>query len=356
MEEFTFADRYAQAALAPTPDIIAARQAAFTAVKDNLESADLLSLVRLYFDLPSSHTDWFRDAFREGDLSFSLISNAREAQLLAAMLLEHALAGELPIAILAVLAGAAAGQRQPKDADWLIPRASAQYLKSSIRLRAPRAINATVKGQPVAKMAEQIAATGNGDWATLLDVLTKIRGESNDSTKAIAAQTSLALSSLKRQYDYLHEESQILWWLFGQYSRTFERPFSAFTAGQAALLAGLELGQLSSSSKLGLPAAVAMIGRVLQLVKKGQDKDTSLAAIIDSFSDEEIEQIATIMDKDQAALFPIQAAIESRKTIGKGSWHQSYLKTVGLSAETDYAFEKLGFQIYLEHLLGQLLP
>lgn len=355
MEEFTFADRYAQAALSPAPEIIAARETVFATAKDDLDSAALLSLARLYLGLPSSHTDWFRDAFRQGDPSFSLLANAREAQVLAALLLENAIAEEISVAILVVLAGTAAGRRQPTEADWLIPYAKAQYLTCAIRHRAPRGINSSIKGQTAPKIAEQIATTANGDWAILPDVLTKMRAEANDSTRTIAAQTSLALSSLKKQYDYLYEETQILWWLFGQYSRTFERPFSAFTAGQAALLAGLELGQLSSSAKLGLPAATAMIGRVLQLVKKGRDKSASLAAIVDSFSDEDIDRVATVMDKDQVALFPIQAAIESRKAIGKGNWYQSYHKTVGLSAETDFAFEELGFQVYLEHLLGQLL-
>jgi GTPase-associated system helical domain len=112
--DFNFADSYRAAGLAPGPDALRARHEPFDKLRQALDASTAIDLTRIFFGLPVPRgTDWFRDAFKATDPSFSLVDNAREASVLAAGLLEGATADGKMYAALATLTTAANGLRHP---------------------------------------------------------------------------------------------------------------------------------------------------------------------------------------------------------------------------------------------------
>jgi hypothetical protein len=150
----------------------------------------------------------------------------------------------------------------------------------------------------------------------------------------------------------------MLWWLFGEHSRTLNRHFSAYSPGVAAVIAGVDLGDLTTASVFGPVAAPAMLERVLRLAgkeksqKKNQKK--TLAAVLDEATLTDLQALQ-IFGKDQPArIFPIMTAIEKAKE-NPGSWHGAFEKSTGVEVTTEFEPIELATQIYREHLLGQIL-
>lgn len=68
----------------------------------------------------------------------------------------------------------------------------------------------------------------------------------------------------------MREESQMLWWLTGGYSRAFNRSFTTFSTQQAAITAAIDLGALTNSSEFGPVAIPAMLERVILTAKRAR--------------------------------------------------------------------------------------
>src|SRR4051794_21704718 len=105
MSDFSFADRYAEAGIAPGAELIAAREAPAKRIQDSITSEKIFDLVGLYFDFPNLDLEWFRDEFIKEDASFSLINNRRECQILASAMLGVLLNKSNDVAILSILCG-----------------------------------------------------------------------------------------------------------------------------------------------------------------------------------------------------------------------------------------------------------
>lgn len=79
MTKFMFADRYAEAALAPTPQIVASREAPAARIVESITPEQIFALVSVYYGDSNSTLGWFRDEFIKDDASFSLVNNERDA-------------------------------------------------------------------------------------------------------------------------------------------------------------------------------------------------------------------------------------------------------------------------------------
>jgi GTPase-associated system helical domain len=184
-------------------------------------------------------------------------------------------------------------------------------------------------------------------------MLKKVRLEEQDAIEALAIQVSDSLSRLVNQIRLMQEETQILWWLFGETSRTLNKPFRSFTAPQAAVLAGLELGQLTNVTSLGPVAAPAMLERVIDLAG-GESAGTTIAAVIDGFEADDLAKLRPPAQDLLPRIYPLMTGITKAIDIGQGSWHAAFEKATGVNATTEISSVELASQVYAEHLLGQL--
>ncbi|STR60877.1 Uncharacterised protein [Klebsiella pneumoniae] len=342
--------------LAPTSETIISRQEPVKRLVDNINEQQILDLTSFYYGDTDVSLEWFRAEFSEEDASFSLLNNEREARVLSASVLGELIDQENAVAILAICAGSVKGLRQPLQSLWLLKNAEESFLKLAIAGRAFQEIPIKIVPTVTPKLDEEIAALGaTNDWATLVTLLGKIRAEAHASAKAVATQSMGILKKIDRQAALIREESQMLWWLTGGYSRVFNRSFTTFSTQQAALAAAIDLGALTNSSEFGPVAIPAMLERVILTAKKGRGaQPKELSAAIDSFSVEELRCLkapSTLPPK----LAPISTAIELAEVIGIGSWYAQFKSRTGLESSIQLESLPLAEQLYREYLLGRLL-
>jgi hypothetical protein len=355
MSKLNFADRYAHAGLSPGGAIIAARQAPADRILKGLTVPRIFDLVQLYFEQPDLNLTWLRDEFIQEDPAFSLVDNQRECIVLAATMLDAKIALGNSQAILALLTTSVSGKRVAAEFGWLLDEAKAGFLRQAVAARQPEKIDTSLKVTTTQqKVAEELAATPVNDWPTLLGNVGKVRTEASEASKAIATQASAAFVAMEKQLKYMREETQILWWLFGEHSRTLNHHFSAYSPGVAAIVAGVDLGNLTTASILGPVAAPAMLERVLRLTNVEKGRKYCLADVLDGIEVNELQALR-IFGKDQPPrVFPVMTAIAKAKD-SPGAWRGSFEKLTGIKATTEFEPIELATQIYHEHLLGQLL-
>lgn len=146
----------------------------------------------------------------------------------------------------------------------------------------------------------------------------------------------------------------MLWWLFGEHSRTLKRHFGDFSCGAVAIVAGIELGELTTVSVFGPIAAPAMLERVLRLAAKQTVQEQQLATVLDSISLAELQTLKTLGKDQPPRMFPIMTAIELAKN-NRENWQVAFEKVTGLKPTIEFKPIEFATQIYYEHLLGQLL-
>ncbi|WLH84328.1 GTPase-associated system all-helical protein GASH [Pseudomonas sp. FP2338] len=358
MAKPTFADRYAEAGLNPTSQTIIDRSESMKRIVSTATStkARVWDLAGIYFEVPDVESEWFRDELIKEDASFSLVNNGREARILAAIALEELIESGKPHAILSILTGSLAGTVRPSQGEWLIGVARSAQARFSVSNRSLGTIETTVTAPGLTKsVGEEVELVVNGEMDKLAITLGKMRTESHSLTKSTAAQVSTALTAMNRQMRLMREESQILWWLFGEYSRDLDRPFANLDIHQAAIAGAIDLATLTTVSTLGPIAAPTMLQRVLALAKKPKGQvSRALSATIDSFSGEDLNSLNINTDVP-VQLVPISTAIDLARTLGPGAWHARFKQLTGLDAGTSFEPVVLAEQLYREHLLGQLL-
>ncbi|MDE9475139.1 hypothetical protein KKJ12_20105 [Xenorhabdus bovienii] len=356
MANFTFADRYSEAGLAPTSQTIISRQEPVNRIVANIKDGQILDLVAVYYGSVEINLNWFRDEFAQEDASFSLVNNERETRILAALILGHLIDDENAIAILAVSVGRVRGLRSPPQSAWLMSDAEEALTRLSVATRVPEKITTKITPTVTPKLGEQITALSDTpDGPTLIKLLGLIRTEAQNSAKVAAGQVTSALNEFDRQAKQMREESQMLWWLISGHSKTFERSFSTFGPQQAALVGAVDLGILTTHSEFGPIAMPAMLERVITSAKKTKTQQSrELAAVVDSFTIEDLECLP-VPTQLSARLAPVTLAIELARTMGIGVWHSRFQTKTGLDASIQLEPGLLAEQLYREHLLGRLL-
>lgn len=356
MTNFVFADRYAEAGLAPTPQMVTSRQAPADRIVGDITNARILDLAGTYYGSPGLDLAWLRGEFAQEDASFSLVNNERETRVLAAAMLGALIADERSEAILAVVVGNVSGHKAPIQAEWLVRDALEALGRLSVAERRPSAVETKVSPTSNTKLGAEIAALVQNDWVTLVALLTSLRAESQASAKATSTQSSAALAALNRQVRLLREESQMLWWLVGGHSRRLERSFAAFGPQQAALVGAADLGALTTVSRLGPVAAPAMLERLIAMAERPEGPvQGGLADAVDGLAREDLEVLHMPGEAVPARLAPVTAALVLAKTMGNAVWHARFSELTGLEATIVLEPVDLAGQLYREHLLGHLL-
>lgn len=357
MVQPTFADRYAEAGLTANAQIINDRTASMKRIVASITDnrAKVLDLAGAYYENPEVDLNWFRDEITQDDVSFSLVNNAREARILAAIALGELVAKGDAIAILAVIAGHVAGNVRPAQAEWLITAAKGALGRYAVSNRTASPIATKVSApQPNKELAGEIEEVGSGEWEVLVPVLGKIRAEAQASINTTSTQTSNVMAALSLQMRLMREETQILWWLFGEHSRHLMKRFANFDPQQSALVGALDLATLTTVSTLGPIAAPAMLERVIALSKKPKGSPArSLSATVDSFAIEDLQALS-LQTELPPKIAPVTTAIELARTIGHGAWYARFKVLTDLDATTVFDPLSLSEQLYREHLLGQL--
>lgn len=344
MSGFNFADTYKAAGFTPGPEIIRLRQQAFDVIRKEMKAARVIDAVRLYFGLPvPDGVPWFRDSFAATDPSFTMLDNEREAAILSACLLSAEIDSGNVAAGFAPLTAAAVGNREPLVQPGLIEQARQAIHKAAVAARRYDSPQSKQTAPKIDETADALAQ--NGDWPTAAVLFKQIATEGAARSDRLAAEVR-----------DLREEVDILWWYIGGWSRILERPFSALSPGPAALMAGMDLADLTEG-ELGPASASAILLRVISAGRKEHTAKVTLAESVDGLPAEGRKGLGLPKALGKALdICPVLGALAKAAEIGQGpAWHESFKSVSHLEVSAVFDPADLALQVFRERqLLAQL--
>tara|TARA_R110001599_G_scaffold6042_3_gene30112 strand:- start:6961 stop:8028 length:1068 start_codon:yes stop_codon:yes gene_type:complete len=350
MGNYTFADRYSEACLTTTPEKITAREAAVKSLADGITNEQILNLVMFYYG-SDFKLEWFSAGFLEHDATFSMVNNANESRLLAALTLSELMTNdENEFLILALIVGNFKGFRVPPRADWLINSAEVSYRDIAAQRRSVSTIDCDVIVKP-SKLTESLKALDSDADTDTNQVLQKVHLEVRGSVVSTSKQISAILELFENKISMMDEENQMLWWWTGGYSNRLNCSFAELSPILAGVIAALELAELTSYSYLGPLAIPVMIEKVSALSEKESNQSPkTLSEIVDSITPDELKKIY-IPSKLSPFISPGLTALKLANTLGSNVWQTSFKEQTGLEPTLSISPIVFAEQLYRERLL-----
>src|SRR5437016_5348889 len=248
-----FPDWYRAAGLDPTADTLEKRWQAVEGFSKKIKLQNALELVRIFYNRPTVGADFsdrYSATFQAADPTFSTRDNAVELRVLSGATIAHIIETTrttLTDAVaLAMLCGFCRGLRQ-KILNSEIVQSARNYLA-----------NESVRERDVGPSFE--VKTPDTDLDELLNTLTEASTGSSltsiqeplrppfeklaEAISALASSVNKVAGQFANAIDVHREESDILWWIFGEHSRDLKKRMSELSLPFAALVSGKELADL----------------------------------------------------------------------------------------------------------------
>jgi hypothetical protein len=172
-----------------------------------------------------------------------------------------------------------------------------------------------------------------------------------DLDKCLATIRKFAKSSLAKEQMY-REDSQILWWMTGEWSRDLQKPMSDYQASEICLVVGKELADLVEVLP-GPYAAKAVLYKVLAGLG-GVGDNVALSMAINRTGKEWRQRVVEVYPTTETReITPLLWAMsKSLEVENAEDWKPAYEKVMGRkAADAKMAPVKLAHQMYLECLV-----
>jgi hypothetical protein len=376
-----FADWYRVAAIEPQPDVLAKRWEAIEGLVYTLDVPEALEVVRLFFGSARGHARFverYRDAFKAADVTFQMRDNDVELRVLAGATLASLLQGRGgPVADVVALAAVCADCRRLRPGDRIgdILREARSHLSSrSAALRLPRHVRTVaVPALDLEAMLEPLHAalqarqTRDPAFEGVMEppspsARAKASPASEVVVKAIetvaAAVLEVAAAAAEVAEEQGHrlriqrEETNVLWWLFGEHSRDLERPMASLPLPAACLVAGKELADLVEVLP-GPVAAAGVLDRMLRAVEREPRAATTIQEAVNGAPrDWRTEWAAAPGAERLEDLCPVLCAVRrSLDTSGADDWLPPVRTLTGVDVAAGIRPLDLAVQAYEERLL-----
>lgn len=271
-----FADWYRQVDLNISAEGLNTRWGCIEAAVKKLDADAVMQLTRVSFALPKpdgagADVDGAAVAltFKEADVSFPMKGNDQLLRVLFGVTLAQAIEEKHALATFAALAVTAArcGGLVAAPPIEELPTIAEQYLATQGSSRRSSALQDPVVPPKFGKA--EITQPGTFDiqdtpnqnhwgqvqqnfqniktWVTQVNAAIEALAAANSKTRAettAAFKANAERAALEERISVLKEESDVLWWLFGEYSLTMNKSWSDGTAGEICIALGRELADL----------------------------------------------------------------------------------------------------------------
>jgi hypothetical protein len=346
-----FAEWYRLVRIEPNGALLKNRWAGVEDWTASLRDKDdaVVETVRLFQGLPEVNSrEAFLAACRKHDPAFPQRNNELEQRVLAgAVLVECVLAhGDDPRTLrTAVLAGTALEASRLRVADGPLDELIGEVLdglhKVARQQRRRRDFDTILLTAAEERVFSTTIATNFPDHNQLRESL----ATAFQTLLQAVRRSESALTDATHNQRCADEETNILWWLEGAYSRDLDKPWNTLK-DEVPLTAGWELADLTDVA-LG-PREVAAFLKRLVSSTSGKSKDQPIHAYVNAVSDDWAKAHATNLPERALDLAPLTLALSQRAKSGTSSWQQYFEKTGGVAPTKLLAPEVAAKQAYVE--------
>lgn len=357
----------------PTPDLFTSRLSAIEATTADMSLEAAVGLVSIFLrgdaEQVRSERDGFVQRFSESDRTFPASNNANLVNVMlagcVAALLDKGGARGVAVA-LALKAMTMRGKVHQPPQTEVLPAALRLLRAEGARVReeahddlAPMpAFAEVVVPAPTPPAVEEVP---DGQWPLVakndkaivasLTTLQKTVSALAKATKGLRGETVAAFGVRPTLRDRavvaLQEETQILWWLFGEWSEDGQANFADLKLPGGSMVVGRELALLTRLVP-GHPRVGAILGKTLRSHPEGR-REASLAEVV---SDAKLEwrKAAVAVSKPDRFLTPLLFATERSTEGSSDSWQGTFETVTGVSVGTSALPTE-----WAEHILDEVL-
>lgn len=359
-----FANWYSLARPEPTSDTLDKRWAGLESYCKGIETKNVFELARLFFGRPvrdESSEEKFRQSFKDADSAFLMKDNSLEVQVLAGAaivnILDQTPSHVTDATALAVLSANCRGLQSKVVVTDVINYAKDYIDKESTRVRESNNVR-SVKGSPPIPPEELTtlrSSLKDGSVANNPDVLVKLIERTATATSDLSRLAADSIAKLSTNLTIQQEETNILWWLFGEHSRDRQIYVGRIDLPGLCLLVGKELADLTILQPGARPAP-AFIDRMLRTGRRELPATVTLSEAVESSARE--WRRAWMNSSDPTTVGDICpahfATSKSLETEDARGWVSVFESRTGLDASRPIAPLELAMQTYQEALLIRL--
>ncbi len=314
-----FAEWFQSANLPQTDDALQKRWAGIDAFEFNAQ--DVVALVELFFgnfENKDSFLDKFRKSFQDADSSFRMKENNLELSILAGAelvdIMDRGSNDDGDFAALALVSNAAQNLRYAPCVTQ-IPEYAVHYIaKRSLK-----------------------------------------RGKLSNQEKEGLDEPAIKLKQLRKDLDLLGEETNALWWIFGETSRDTNFRWTKLGVSQTTILAGKELADLTRLMP-GHSSSAALLDRAVRCARPNPPTHVVPADAIAELPLEWRQQfIKTNFSTELSTLTPITHGIKLSIDHADGeTWAKSFERLTKIKKGSKIFPHLLSYQVFLESLVTRL--
>lgn len=352
-----FADWYRRVDIEPTSELLQNRWQAIEAFHENLGPSDLISATRVFFALGPKDEEFlskYRAGFKAVDDTFTMRDNDAEIQVLAGTTLVRLCmeGGKWEVAAaLAVVCGAAEGARKSPVPE--IVKLTQDALRDrSARLRTDSGPTPPPDFNPAEEFQslKELLNTGGANFQALNGPLPEVI---QPLLQSVTLLTKWA-NQFSHTDDLRREESDVLWWLFGETSRDLGSKFSELPSPSATIVGAKELSDITRILP-GPFGAEAFLHKMLELAHPKLTDSVSLAEATVACPEESLKGF--VCSAGVETLCPVHLAAQKWLEAGgkKTAWHAPFQTASGLKPSTKFRPVALAMQTYRERLLNRAI-
>lgn len=348
-----FGEWYRKASIQPRNEDLVARWKAIEAFTKKVDATRVLELVRCFSGVPQRAVtviEEFQNELLANDAAFPVRNNVVEMQVLAGAALASIFEQRTAVADLAAMAlevAAARGFRKLPVVPEIVELAEQHIASRSVALRVISPRNKIAGGKHDAAIEAVKAACATNSPAQLGQPLEAVLKTLSESIGKIAQLAEVAAATLVKADQVQSEESSIIWWLFGGYSRDVNKRFSDLPPSFAAVLVAKELADLTRLTP-GPRAAVAYLDHALQ---HAPEKKLALSDVAAEVPGEWIQQLP--LDHSILDFSPIMFMLAEIKQGRKGSDAAATTRRQLQVAATGHSPLQVSVQAYREFLTSR---
>jgi hypothetical protein len=164
-------------------------------------------------------------------------------------------------------------------------------------------------------------------------------------------ETAETLEQVKRDLAAVTEESNVLWWVFGETSRDTQKPWSDYSVAHAALMAGKELADLIRILP-GPAASGAILDRVVKFAKGKPPAQLVLKDAIAESAHDWRQNLIKPFPVVLLSLCPVTHGVKLSLELANGdAWHGALASVAKIHRGGKIAPRLLAYQVFVECLL-----